>query len=146
VDIRFSHQHEFFTLMMVRPNKCLKATDTSCTRSGEIMPYCPHCGALVAEDATVCRNCGASLQLQQLGAPQSSQSPQPAVSKPLQSEAPVSSPPSPAASTQIPSNVSAGELSQRLEKALRRTELLSYAVIGLAVVILIVIIMDIYIL
>jgi uncharacterized membrane protein YvbJ len=103
------------------------------------MPYCPHCGALVADNATTCGNCGASLQPQQLGAPQSSQSPQPAVSKPFQSEASVSNPQSPAASTQIPSNVSSGELSQRLEKALRRTELLSYAIIGLAVVILIVI-------
>jgi uncharacterized membrane protein YvbJ len=106
-------------LMTPRPNKCLKATETTFTRSGEIMPYCPHCGALVADNATTCGNCGASLQPQQLGAPQSSQSPQPAVSK-------------------IPSNVSAGELSQRLEKALKRTELLSYAAIGLAVVILIV--------
>jgi uncharacterized membrane protein YvbJ len=119
MDIRYSHQHVVFTLMTPRPNKRLKATEATCTRSGEIMPYCPHCGALVAEDATICRNCGASLQPQQLGAPQSSQSPQPTVSK-------------------IPSNVSAGELPQRLEKALKRTELLSYAAIGLAVVILIV--------
>jgi uncharacterized membrane protein YvbJ len=130
VDIHYHHQHEVFTLMMPGPNKCLKATETMSTRSGEIMPYCPHCGALVAEDATTCRNCGASIQSQQLGVPQSSQPPQSAVSKPFQSEAPVSSTPSPAA---------VGELSQRLEKALRRTELLSYAVIGLAVVILIVI-------
>ena len=84
------------------------------------MPYCPHCGALVADNTTVCKNCGASLQLQQVGASQSSQSPQPAVSKPFQS----------------------GELSQRLENALKRTELLSYAAIGLAVVILIVIIIS----
>jgi hypothetical protein len=40
------------------------------------MPYCPRCGALVAEDATVCSNCGTSLRPQQLGAPQSPQPPE----------------------------------------------------------------------
>ena len=29
------------------------------------MPYCPHCGALVAEESVTCRNCGASLRTQQ---------------------------------------------------------------------------------
>jgi hypothetical protein len=54
-----------------RPNKCLKEKETTHTGSGEIMPYCPHCGALIAEDATVCSNCGTNLRPQQLGAPQS---------------------------------------------------------------------------
>jgi hypothetical protein len=38
------------------------------------MPYCPYCGALVADDATTCRNCGASLHAQQHGLSQSPQS------------------------------------------------------------------------
>ena len=38
------------------------------------MPYCPYCGALVADDATTCRNCGASLHAQQPGLSQSPQS------------------------------------------------------------------------
>jgi len=46
------------------------------------MPYCPHCGALVAEDATTCRNCGASLRMQQ---PSPSQSPQSAQTAPIPS-------------------------------------------------------------
>jgi len=91
------------------------------------MPTCPKCGKLNTDDATYCTNCGASL----------SSTSQPAVSKPFQSEAPVSSPPSPATSTQILGKVGAGELSQRLEKALRRTELLSYAAIVLSVLVLI---------
>jgi uncharacterized membrane protein YvbJ len=98
------------------------------------MPSCPKCGQLNTDDATYCVNCGASL----------SSTSQPAVSKPFQSEAPTSNPPSPTASSQITSNVSAGELPQRLEKALRRTELLSYAAIVLAVVILIILIIQIF--
>ncbi|HML02082.1 MAG TPA: hypothetical protein VK487_01780 [Candidatus Bathyarchaeia archaeon] len=62
---------------------------------------------------------------------------QPGVSKPFQSEASLSSPSSTATSTQIRSNIGAGQLSERLEKALRRTELLSYAAIGLSVLVLI---------
>ena len=38
------------------------------------MPYCPHCGALVAEEAIACRNCGASLQMPQTSPSQSPQS------------------------------------------------------------------------
>jgi ribosomal protein L40E len=52
----------------------LKRIETTYAGLGEIMPYCPHCGALVAEDATVCRNCGTSLRPQQ---PSAAQSPQP---------------------------------------------------------------------
>jgi len=92
------------------------------------MPSCPKCGKLNTDDAIYCTNCGASL----------SSTSQPAVPKPVQSEAPISIPPPPATSTEIPSDVNARKLSQRLENALRRAELLSYAAIGLSVLILIV--------
>ena len=98
------------------------------------MPPCPKCGKLNPDDATYCTNCGAPL----------SSTSQPEMSKPFQPEAATMSPPLPATSTQIPGNVRTGELSQRLEKALRRSELLSYAAIGLSVLILIVLIILLY--
>jgi hypothetical protein len=91
------------------------------------MPTCPKCGKLNADDAIYCTGCGASL----------GNTSQPAVSKPIQSEAPISSSPLPATSSGIPSSGSARELSQRLEKALRRAEVLSYAAIGLSVLVLV---------
>jgi hypothetical protein len=69
---------------------------------------------------------------------------QPEVSKPFQSEASLSSPSSPATSTQMRSNVVAGQLSERLEKALRRTEILSYVAIGLSVIVLVYIVYLVY--
>ena len=33
------------------------------------MPYCPKCGTLVAEDTTICSNCGYALQPQKPAAP-----------------------------------------------------------------------------
>jgi len=97
------------------------------------MPSCPNCGKLNADDAIFCSNCGASLGSMS----------QRDVSKPFQSEATLSSSPLPAASSTT-SNFSAGELSQRLEKALRRTELLSYAAIGLSLFVLIYIVVLFY--
>jgi len=98
------------------------------------MPSCPKCGSLNTDDAIYCSNCGASL----------SSTSQSAVSEPFQSEAPTSNPPSPATSTQMPSNVIAGELPERLEKALRRTELLGYAAVGLSVLVLIIVLILVY--
>ena len=98
------------------------------------MPLCPKCGKLNVDDATYCTNCGASLG----GTSQSE------FSGPFQSEVPTSSPSQPTASAQMPSNIKASELSQRLEKALRRTELLSYAAIGLSVLVLVIIIIMVY--
>jgi len=71
------------------------------------MPYCPKCGAWT--EGTVCNKCGA-----ELGSLQTT----PRGSK-FQSDV-----------------AYGGELSIRLEKALRRTELLSYAVVGLSLLIL----------
>ncbi|HXX87952.1 MAG TPA: zinc-ribbon domain-containing protein [Candidatus Acidoferrum sp.] len=83
------------------------------------MPICPKCGATVPEGAIACGNCGTELNLAQT---------------------------SPASFQSISTNSTTWRaretslLSARLDKALRRTELLSYAVIGLAAAILVIII------
>ena len=86
------------------------------------MPTCPHCGATVPEGAVYCGNCGASL------------------SSPMTS---TSTPTQPQTSSQTPTSWSqasgGGNLQTRFEKAVRRAELLGYASVGLAVVILVVI-------
>ena len=74
------------------------------------MPICPQCGASVLADAVVCGGCNAVM------APNSSS----------QSQAMAAS--------------HTEELNARLEKAMRRTELLSYAAAGLGVATLAVII------
>ncbi|MCJ7762520.1 zinc-ribbon domain-containing protein [Candidatus Bathyarchaeota archaeon] len=79
------------------------------------MPACPHCGATVPEGAVYCVNCGAAIN-------------SPAAS--LSTSQP-----------QVASQGSSGDMSARLEKAMRRAELLSYAVAGLGVAILFVIIL-----
>ena len=78
------------------------------------MPTCPHCGATVPEGAVYCGNCGTTLN-----ATMSSTS-----------------------STQSqtwPTTVSSGDMQKRFEKAMKRTENLSYAVAILGVVILVLI-------
>ncbi len=76
------------------------------------MAVCPQCGATVAEGEVVCGSCNAL------------------VTK------------NPAVQTQVtPDESRSAELNARLEKAMRRTELLSYAVAGLGVAILVVIIL-----
>ena len=84
------------------------------------MPVCPKCGATVSEDATACSNCGSPLNSAQTS---------PA---PFQSTS--------TNSMTLPTRTDNSDLSTRLEKALRRSELLSYAAIGLAVVIVIIVI------
>ena len=81
------------------------------------MPTCPHCDATIPEGANSCRNCGASLSAL-------SSTPQPTSSK----------------DATWSTTGNSGEMLARLEKATKHAELLGYAVAGLAVVILIVII------
>lgn len=81
------------------------------------MPVCPQCGATVPEGAIACGNCGAPLNSSQTS------------SAPFQSTS--------TSSTTWPTRTDSSDLSTRLEKALRRNELLSYAAIGIAVVIIV---------
>ena len=75
------------------------------------MPICPQCGAAVLADAVVCGSCNAVIV--------------------------------PNSTAQAPTMDASrnSELNARLEKAMRRTELLSYAAAGLGVAILAVIIL-----
>ena len=86
------------------------------------MPICPYCGATVPDGAIACGKCGASLV-----------STQPQTSTPFQSQ-PASSDPS---STSWSGGSYNSELETRLQKALRRNELLSYAVVGLSIFLII---------
>ncbi len=74
------------------------------------MLTCPQCNATVPENAAHCSNCGTTINAQAASQPQA---------------APQGSP---------------DNLSARLQKALRRTELLSYAAAGLGIAILAVLI------
>jgi len=82
------------------------------------MPVCPNCGATVSEGQVYCGNCGVAMN-----SPATSKS----TSQPQESPTGLNVP-------------SSSDMVARLEKATRRTELLSYAVAGLAVAILAVII------
>ncbi|MGD0995297.1 MAG: zinc-ribbon domain-containing protein [Candidatus Bathyarchaeia archaeon] len=82
------------------------------------MPVCPQCGATVPEGAIACGNCGSPLNSSQTS------------SAPFQSTS--------TSSTTWSTRTDNSDLSTRLEKALRRTELLSYVAIGLAAVILVI--------
>ena len=97
------------------------------------MPTCPYCGATVPDGAIACGNCGASLV-----------STQPQASTPFQSQ-PNSSGQSSGSS---PTTWSGGnydpQMSTRLEKAMKRNELLGYTVLGLSVVLAIVIILLVF--
>lgn len=79
------------------------------------MPTCPNCGATVSEGAVYCLHCGTAIN-----SPATSSS----TSQP-----------------QATSQGSSSEMAARLEKAMRRTELLSYAAAGLGAAILFVIIL-----
>ncbi|NLF89209.1 hypothetical protein GX563_10370 [Candidatus Bathyarchaeota archaeon] len=83
------------------------------------MSICPQCGAAVSNDAVVCSNCDA------LVAPYS----------PVQAEKQVDKP-----AANVSSSSRSAELNARLEKALRRTEILSYAAAGIGLAIFAVII------
>jgi uncharacterized membrane protein YvbJ len=85
------------------------------------MPTCPHCGATVPEGAVYCGNCGATLN-----------SPATSTSTAVQSQ---TSQPSDWSNNP---NMASRDMQARYEKAIKRTEQLSYAVAGLGVVILVV--------
>ena len=79
---------------------------------------CPHCGATVPEGAVYCGNCGAAIN-----APASTST---------TAQTQTSSQP-----TAWSQGVSSGDMQTRYEKAMRRAELLGYAVAGLGVAILV---------
>ena len=81
------------------------------------MPTCLNCDAKVSDRAVYCGNCGAALH-------------SPAVSATSQPQVASSGSPAPPKASD---NV---DLSERLEKAMRRAELLCYAVAGLGIAIL----------
>jgi hypothetical protein len=85
------------------------------------MSTCLHCGAAVPEGAVYCGNCGAAKDS--------------AVSVSISQSIVTAQ-----ESTTLPSPPSSGDLKSRLEKAMRRAELLSYAAAGLGVALLAVII------
>lgn len=84
------------------------------------MPTCPHCGATVPEGAVYCGNCGASLS--------------PASTSVSATQPQVTSQGSSAWQTAMSSDA---ELQARLEKALKRSEQLAYAVAGIGVAIIV---------
>jgi uncharacterized membrane protein YvbJ len=90
------------------------------------MPICPYCGATVPDGAIACGKCGASLV-----------SSQPQTSTTFQSQPDSSSQSYGSSSTSWSGGNS--ELETRLQKALRRNELLSYAVLGLSIFLIILI-------
>ena len=85
------------------------------------MPTCPHCGATVPEGAVYCGNCGATLN-----------SPMASTSTTAQSQT------SQTSGWSNNPNMASGDMQTRYEKAIKRTEQLSYAAAGLGVVILVV--------
>ena len=89
------------------------------------MPTCPNCGAPVPEGAIACGRCGATLSAQGGQASMGSQS------------EPYSSPQQRPNSVPYAGRSDNRDLSMRLEKALRRSELLTYVAIGLGLVILV---------
>jgi uncharacterized membrane protein YvbJ len=94
------------------------------------MPICPYCGATVPDGAIACGKCGASLV-----------SSQPQAYTPFQSQPNSSGQSSGSSSTPWSGGNYDSQLSNRLQKALRRNEQLSYAVVGLSVLTLVLIIL-----
>ena len=90
------------------------------------MPICPYCGATVPDGAIACGKCGASLV-----------STQPQTSTPFQSQPNSTGQSSGSVSTSWSGGNYNSELETRLQKALRRNELLSYAVVGLSIFLII---------
>lgn len=82
------------------------------------MPTCLHCDATVSNGAVYCSNCGAAINFP--------------VTSLSTSQLQVAS----QRSLASPNAPSSGDLSARLEKAMRRAELLGYAAAGLGVAIL----------
>ncbi len=82
------------------------------------MPTCPHCGATVPEGAVYCGNCGATLN-----SPNNSSSSTQSQTSPTSTDW-----------SNMP-NIASGDLQARYEKAIKRTEYLSYAAAGLGIAI-----------
>jgi uncharacterized membrane protein YvbJ len=95
------------------------------------MPTCPYCGATVPDGAIACGKCGASLV-----------SSQPQMSTGFQSQPSSSGQSSDSSSTSWSGGSYDTELSNRLQKALKRNEQLSRIVIGLSVLAVILAILD----
>jgi len=91
------------------------------------MATCPNCGASVPESAIACGRCGTALDAQR------------STASSFQSQ-PSSSPQRTQDSVPLDTGPGKSDLSMRLEKALRRSELLSYAAIGIGLAILIIIV------
>lgn len=83
------------------------------------MPTCEHCGATVSDGARNCDNCGTAINSNSTSM-STSQNPQESLTQPDAS--------------------SSDYMILRLEKAMRRSELLGYAAAGLAIAILVAII------
>ncbi|MGA3060011.1 MAG: zinc ribbon domain-containing protein [Candidatus Bathyarchaeia archaeon] len=94
------------------------------------MPICPYCGATVPDGAIACGKCGASLV-----------SSQPQASTSFQSQPNSGQSSSGSSSTSWSGENYNSDLSNRLEKALKRNELLSRLVIGLSAITLILIVL-----
>jgi hypothetical protein len=86
------------------------------------MPTCPSCSALVPEDIAYCGHCGAAINTPEISI--STSQPQ------LSSQG----------APDWPNTCVNGDMSGRLEKAMRRAELLGYAAAGLGAAILVVLI------
>ena len=86
------------------------------------MLTCPNCGAKVSEGVVTCDNCETAIN--------SSATSKSAAEPQVTSQG----------SSSSPNASNGGDMSLRLEKAMRRTELLSYAAAGLGVAILFVLI------
>ena len=85
------------------------------------MPTCSHCDTVVPEGAVYCGNCGATLN-------------SPAVSASSIAQSQTSQP----SDWSNNPNMTSGDMQARYEKAIKRTEQLSYAAAGLGIVILVV--------
>ena len=87
------------------------------------MSTCPHCGATVPEGAVYCGNCGGTLSSPTTSMPTSNQ-------------------PQTSSQTSITwtTGASSGDMQVRLEKATKRTEQLAYAIAGVGVAILAVVV------
>ena len=87
------------------------------------MPTCPHCGATVPEGAVYCGNCGATLN------------------SPVASSSSNAQPQTSESSTGWPNNpdLVGGNLQNRYEKAMKRSEQLAYITVILGIVILVLI-------
>lgn len=93
------------------------------------MPTCPQCGSTVPEGAVYCGKCGSTLNPAMLNSSTSVSTTQSGTPQTNSGNSGVWS----------NSSLGRGDTSARLEKAIKRSERLSYATVGLAVFILVII-------